>query len=151
MLSTDNDNERGLVRVKANPNPNPTHNSTPYPNSLTPMRITIPGLAHIIGTKFHEDRKMKNAPLPGSHVFQPTGIIFELFQAFIGMNLLTKFREDRTVNVASRVKNAPPLGSDVFQANIIIFELIQDIIETNLLTKFHEDWTINVASRSLAG
>ncbi|KAH3703822.1 hypothetical protein DPMN_078869 [Dreissena polymorpha] len=73
------------------------------------------------------------------------------------MKLLTKFHEDRTVNVASRVltrfyyshirKNAPPLGSQFFQANIIIFELIQDIIETNLLTKFHEDWTINVASR----
>ncbi|KAH3817175.1 hypothetical protein DPMN_118705 [Dreissena polymorpha] len=73
------------------------------------------------------------------------------------MNLLTKFHEDPTVNVAARVltrfyyshirKNAPPLGSHVFQANIIIFELIQDIIATNLLTKFHEDWTINVVSR----
>ncbi|KAH3822585.1 hypothetical protein DPMN_124369 [Dreissena polymorpha] len=62
------------------------------------------------------------------------------------MNLLAKFIEDRTLNVASRVKNAPPLGSHVFQANIIIFKLIQDIIETNLMTKFHEDWTINVAS-----
>ncbi|KAH3861517.1 hypothetical protein DPMN_024447 [Dreissena polymorpha] len=51
------------------------------------------------------------------------------------MNLLTKFRENRTINVASIVKNAPPLGSHVFKAN------------TNLLTKFHEDWTINVASR----
>ncbi|KAH3818152.1 hypothetical protein DPMN_119748 [Dreissena polymorpha] len=48
------------------------------------------------------------------------------------MNLLTKFHEDRTVNVASRVKNVPPLGS-----------------HTNLLTKFHEDSTINVASRVL--
>ncbi|KAH3861874.1 hypothetical protein DPMN_024827 [Dreissena polymorpha] len=73
------------------------------------------------------------------------------------MNLLTKFHEDRTINVDSRVltrfyyshirKKAPPHGSHVFQANITIFELIQDIIETNLLTKFHEDWTINVASR----
>ncbi|KAH3778701.1 hypothetical protein DPMN_180171 [Dreissena polymorpha] len=121
---------------------------------------------NIIGTnlltKFYEDRKInvvsrvltrKNAPLPGSHVFQPTGIIFELIQDIIGMNLLPKFHEDRTVNVASRVltrfyyshikKNAPPLGSHFFQASIIIFELIQDIIETNLLTKFHEDWTIN--------
>ncbi|KAH3854276.1 hypothetical protein DPMN_096814 [Dreissena polymorpha] len=78
----------------------------------------------------------KNAPPPDSHVFQPTGIIFELFQDIIRMNLLTKFHEDRTVNVASRVltrfyyshirKNAPPLGSHFFQANIIIFELIQD-------------------------
>ncbi|KAH3785061.1 hypothetical protein DPMN_163144 [Dreissena polymorpha] len=78
------------------------------------------------------------------------------------MNLLTKFHEDRTVNVASKVltrfyyshimKNAPPLHSHVFQENIIIFELIQDIIGTfiyYLLTKFHEDWTINVASRVL--
>ncbi|KAH3880226.1 hypothetical protein DPMN_004136 [Dreissena polymorpha] len=75
------------------------------------------------------------------------------------MNLLTKFHEERTVNVASRVltrfnyshirKNAPPLGSHVFQANIIIFELIQDIIGTNLLTKFYDDRKINVTSRVL--
>ncbi|KAH3810635.1 hypothetical protein DPMN_139029 [Dreissena polymorpha] len=94
---------------------------------------------------FHEDWKInvasrvltrKNAPPPGGHVFQPTGIIFKLIQDIIGMNLLTK-------------KNVPPLGSHVFQANVNIFELIQDIIETNLLYKFHEDWTINVASREL--
>ncbi|KAH3804463.1 hypothetical protein DPMN_132749 [Dreissena polymorpha] len=48
------------------------------------------------------------------------------------MNLLTKFHEDQTVNVASIVKNAPPLGS-----------------HTNLLNKFYEDWAINVASRVL--
>ncbi|KAH3734737.1 hypothetical protein DPMN_041182 [Dreissena polymorpha] len=48
----------------------------------------------------------------------------------IGMNLLTKFFEDRTLNVASRVKKAPPLGSHVFQANVTIFELVQDMIET---------------------
>ncbi|KAH3783175.1 hypothetical protein DPMN_161104 [Dreissena polymorpha] len=65
------------------------------------------------------------------------------------MNFLTKFHEDWTINVASRVKHSPPLGSHVFQANITIFELIQDIIKTNLLTIFHEDWTINVASRVL--
>ncbi|KAH3808842.1 hypothetical protein DPMN_137201 [Dreissena polymorpha] len=55
------------------------------------------------------------------------------------MNILTKFHEDRKINVASRVH--------VFQANITIFKPIQDINETNILTKFHEDWTINVASR----
>ncbi|KAH3841381.1 hypothetical protein DPMN_114840 [Dreissena polymorpha] len=63
------------------------------------------------------------------------------------MNFLTKFHEDRTINVAARVKNAPPHGRRVFQANVTIFELIQDINKTNLLTIFHEDWTINVASR----
>ncbi|KAH3865985.1 hypothetical protein DPMN_029033 [Dreissena polymorpha] len=98
-------------------------------------------------TRFYYSHIKKNAPPPGGHVFQPTGIIFELVQDIIGMNLLTKFHEDQTINVASRVKNAPPLGSHVFQANVTIFELIQDIIRTNLLAKFHEDWTINVASR----
>ncbi|KAH3790750.1 hypothetical protein DPMN_168957 [Dreissena polymorpha] len=127
---------------------------------------------NIIGTnlltKFQEDRKInaasrvltrKSAPPPGSHVFQPTGIIFELIllQDIIGMNLLTIFHVDQTVNVASRVltrfhyshirKNAPPPWKPFFQANIIIFEQVQEIIETNLLIKFHEDWTINVASR----
>ncbi|KAH3811548.1 hypothetical protein DPMN_139958 [Dreissena polymorpha] len=109
-----------------------------------------------LGSNFHEDRKInvasrvltrKNDPPPGGRVFQPTGIIFELVQDIIKMNILNKFHEDQTINVASRVKNAPPLGSHVFQANVTIFELIQYIIETNLLTKFHEDWTINVASR----
>ncbi|KAH3726468.1 hypothetical protein DPMN_052335 [Dreissena polymorpha] len=91
----------------------------------------------------------KNAPLPDGHVFQPTGIIFELVQDIIGMNLLTKFHEDWTINVASRVKNTLPLGSHVFQAKVTIFKLIQDNIGTNLLSKFHEDRKINVASRVL--
>ncbi|KAH3888453.1 hypothetical protein DPMN_012488 [Dreissena polymorpha] len=90
----------------------------------------------------------KNAQPSGSHVFQPTGTIFE------------PFHDDGTLNVASRLftrknatppwrKNAPPLGSHVFQANVTIFKLKQEIIETNLLTKFHEDWTIKVVSRVL--
>ncbi|KAH3806671.1 hypothetical protein DPMN_134995 [Dreissena polymorpha] len=72
----------------------------------------------------------KNAPPPGGHVFQPTGIIFELVQDIIGINHLTKFHEDWTINVASRVKNAPPNVRHIFQA--------KDIIETNLLSEFHE-------------
>ncbi|KAH3815846.1 hypothetical protein DPMN_144380 [Dreissena polymorpha] len=148
---------------------------------------------NIIGTnlltKFHEDRKInvasrvltrfyyshiyihirKNTPPPSIHVFQPTSIIFELVQDIIAMNLLTKFHEDRTVNVASRVltrfyyshirKNAPvnkpykekcpAPGGQVFLATKPIFELIQDIIGTNFLTKFHDDRNINVTSRVL--
>ncbi|KAH3888859.1 hypothetical protein DPMN_012901 [Dreissena polymorpha] len=76
----------------------------------------------------------KNSPPPGGHVFQPTSIIFELVQDIIGIHLLTKFHEDWTINVASKVKNAPPLGSHVFQAKVSIFDLIQDIIGTNLLS-----------------
>ncbi|KAH3706543.1 hypothetical protein DPMN_065930 [Dreissena polymorpha] len=156
------------------------------------MKFYIISVKDIIGTnllsKFHDDRKInvtprvltrKNAPPPGGHVFQPTGIIFELVQDIIEMNLLTKFHEDWTINVASRVKNATPFGSHVFQAKFhedrkinvasrvltrknapprgghvfqptgIIFDLVQDIIGINLLTKFHEDQTIDLASRVL--
>ncbi|KAH3782647.1 hypothetical protein DPMN_160566 [Dreissena polymorpha] len=138
----------------------------------------------------------EKCPSPGGHVFKATKTIFIFIQDIIGtnlltkplrvltreiapppgwpyiigMNLLTEFHEDRTINVVSREKNAPPwrqcfstnqinvasrekcpppLGSHVFQAKVTTFKLIQDIIETNLLTKFHEDWTINVASREL--
>ncbi|KAH3782157.1 hypothetical protein DPMN_160069 [Dreissena polymorpha] len=67
--------------------------------------------------------------------------IFILNRGIIKTNLLTKFHEDRTRNVAFRVftwKTARPTGGHVFQ----------HIIETNLLTKFHEDRKRqNVASR----
>ncbi|KAH3805267.1 hypothetical protein DPMN_133564 [Dreissena polymorpha] len=104
---------------------------------------------NIIGTnlltKFHEDWKINVASRPpGSHVFQPTNIIFQLFQDIIGMNLLTKFHEDWTTNVATRVltrfyyshitKNAPCLWWPA-------------IIGANLLTKFHDDGKLNVTSR----
>ncbi|KAH3720765.1 hypothetical protein DPMN_063669 [Dreissena polymorpha] len=58
-------------------------------------------------TNFHDDWAKivtsrvftrKTAPPTGSHVFQRTGTIFELNQ-----HLLTKFHEDRTINVAFRV------------------------------------------------
>ncbi|KAH3704934.1 hypothetical protein DPMN_079996 [Dreissena polymorpha] len=97
---------------------------------------------------------------------QSTATIFELFQDIIGTNLVTKFHEDRTINVGSRVltrQNAPPPGCHVFQPTGTIFEFVQDIIgtnlnkfhddsrkhiiRTNLVTKFHENRTINLASR----
>ncbi|KAH3882951.1 hypothetical protein DPMN_006898 [Dreissena polymorpha] len=121
------------------------------------------------GSHFHEDRKYmspleKNAPPLGSHVVQANVTIFELIQNIIETNLLTKFHEDWTINVASRVftrKNAPPLGGHVFQANencpapwrpcfftdLDHFRLIRDINETNILTKFHDDWAKSVTSR----
>ncbi|KAH3853876.1 hypothetical protein DPMN_096411 [Dreissena polymorpha] len=66
---------------------------------------------------------------------------FYLIQDIIGTNLRTKFHDDQTINVASRVltrKNAEPTGSHVFQPISIMFELVQDIIGMNLLTIFHE-------------
>ncbi|KAH3890404.1 hypothetical protein DPMN_014485 [Dreissena polymorpha] len=141
----------------------PPHGSHVFLAKVTIFELIqdISGTNHL--SKFHKDRfhkdwkinvasrvlSRKNAPPPSGHVFQPTGIIFKLVQDIIGMNPLTKFHEDRTINVTSRVKNAPPLGSHVFQAKVTIFELIQVISGTNLLSKFHEDRKINVASKVL--
>ncbi|KAH3797418.1 hypothetical protein DPMN_151002 [Dreissena polymorpha] len=79
---------------------------------------------------------MKNTLPPGGHVFRPNGIIFKVVQYIIRTNLESKFHEDWTINVASRV----------LTSNRTIFKLFQDIVETNLLTKCHEDLTTNVAS-----
>ncbi|KAH3698674.1 hypothetical protein DPMN_086220 [Dreissena polymorpha] len=85
----------------------------------------------------------ENDPPPGAHVFQPFGTIFKLVQDIIETNLLTKFHDNRTINVASRVltrKNATPPWRPYN-------------IETNLLTKKNApplgSHTINVASRVL--
>ncbi|KAH3740074.1 hypothetical protein DPMN_046769 [Dreissena polymorpha] len=117
-------------------------------------------------TCFHYIHIEKTAPLPCAHVFPLITTIFKLIQTIFelncriqikfpapwrtyiyGINLLTKFNKDRTINVASRVKNAQPLGSHVFQAKITIFALIQDIIGTNLLSNFYDDRKINVTSK----
>ncbi|KAH3861349.1 hypothetical protein DPMN_024276 [Dreissena polymorpha] len=134
---------------------------------LTRKIAPPPWWPYIIGinllTEFHEDptinvaSRVKNAlprhirknALPlGGHVFQANVTIFEFIQDIIKTNLLTKFHEDWTINVASREK-CPAPWQPCFQPTGIIFELVQDIIGMNLLTKFHEDWTINVASRVL--
>ncbi|KAH3832063.1 hypothetical protein DPMN_105339 [Dreissena polymorpha] len=119
-----------------------------------------------------EGRYKKNAPPLGSHFLQANIIIFELIQDIIATNLLTKFHEDWTINVASRGnkltrdtpptahkekpghythqdKNAPPLVAMFLNQPKPFSELIQDINGTNLLTKFHDDRKINVTSRVL--
>ncbi|KAH3735882.1 hypothetical protein DPMN_042442 [Dreissena polymorpha] len=127
-------------------------------------------------TKFHENRKINVAssvnkeicPIPWQPCFSTNWHNFELVQDIIGINLLnkvltrfyyshtyiietnllTKFHEDWTINVASREKYPAP-GGHVFKATKSIFELIQDIMGTYLLTKFHDDQKINVTSRVL--
>ncbi|KAH3727394.1 hypothetical protein DPMN_053328 [Dreissena polymorpha] len=87
-------------------------------------------------TNFHDDWAKivtsrvftrKTAPPTGGHVFQHTGTTFELNQDiiktniltnfelgrdFIGIKLLTKFHEDGTRNVASRVFTSKCLRTD---------------------------------------
>ncbi|KAH3869521.1 hypothetical protein DPMN_032690 [Dreissena polymorpha] len=67
---------------------------------------------------------------------QATKTIFELIQDIIGTNLLTKFHDDRKINVTSRV----------LTRKIALPHWWPYIIVMNLLTEFHEDRTINVAS-----
>ncbi|KAH3817489.1 hypothetical protein DPMN_119026 [Dreissena polymorpha] len=61
-------------------------------------RSDCPPCQNIVGAtvrpiKFSE--RLKNAPPPGAHVFEPTGTIFELAQDIILTNLLTKFHDNR--------------------------------------------------------
>ncbi|KAH3706819.1 hypothetical protein DPMN_066209, partial [Dreissena polymorpha] len=116
----------------------------------------------------------EKCPAHCGHVFQATGTNFELVQNIIGTNLLTKFHDDHTINMASRVltgKNATPpwqpyiIGTNhltkfhddrtinvayrVLTSHITKNAPPPDIIRTNLLTKFHEDRKINLASRKL--
>ncbi|KAH3881021.1 hypothetical protein DPMN_004944 [Dreissena polymorpha] len=112
-----------------------------------------------VPTKFHEKRIIHdNFPAPWRPCFLTYRNYFLLIQDIIGTNRLTKFHEDRSITVISRVKNATPLsaifyyshilknapnpGSHVVQQTRTIFELIQYIIRTNGLTKCHKVWTI---------
>ncbi|KAH3821401.1 hypothetical protein DPMN_123165 [Dreissena polymorpha] len=72
-----------------------------------------------------------------------------LWQNFIGTNVLTKFHEDWPINVANIDNCLPPPGGHVFQQTITIFKLTQAIVRTNVQIKFHKDWIINVTSRVL--
>ncbi|KAH3798030.1 hypothetical protein DPMN_151620 [Dreissena polymorpha] len=135
-------------------------------------------------TKCHKDwENNKTAPLPGGHVFEIYTTIFKLVQDIHktnaknvtsrekdsppgghDTNVLTKFHDDWTKNVTSRLftcfhyqhieKIAPLPGGHVFSPIWTIFELIQDINETNVLTKFHDDWakivTFRVFTRNTA-
>ncbi|KAH3800085.1 hypothetical protein DPMN_153710 [Dreissena polymorpha] len=77
--------------------------------------------------------------------------IFKLDRGIIGTNLLTKFHEDQTRNVAYRVFTNQ-IRTDDGQRPVTKAHLsnqAQNIVGTNLLTKFHEHRKINVASRVL--
>ncbi|KAH3839973.1 hypothetical protein DPMN_113414 [Dreissena polymorpha] len=101
-------------------------------------------MAFSVLTRFYYSHIRKNAPPPCGNVFQATRTILEIIQEIIGTNLLTKFHDDGTINVASRAYNekCPAIWRPCFSSNRNhSFELI----------KFHLDWTINVASRVLKG
>ncbi|KAH3733959.1 hypothetical protein DPMN_040398 [Dreissena polymorpha] len=82
-------------------------------------------------TCFHYKHIEKTAPPPGGHVFSPIWTIFKLVQDINETNVLTKFHDDLTKIVTSRVftrNTAPPPGGHVFQRTGTMFELNQHII-----------------------
>ncbi|KAH3855035.1 hypothetical protein DPMN_097595 [Dreissena polymorpha] len=99
----------------------------------------------------------KNAPPTGDHIFSPFWTIFELNSHIKETNVLTKFHQNWTKNVTSRVftcfhyihieKNAPPTGGHVLSPIWTIFKLVRDTNKTNVLTNFHDDWAKIVTSR----
>ncbi|KAH3716811.1 hypothetical protein DPMN_059540 [Dreissena polymorpha] len=86
-------------------------------NKSSPCHIITNIIGTNIVTKILEDRKInvtsrvltmlyysnirKNAPPPGSHVFQPIVTILKLIQDIIETYILAKFYEDWNINVAS--------------------------------------------------
>ncbi|KAH3873330.1 hypothetical protein DPMN_036563 [Dreissena polymorpha] len=70
---------------------------------------------------------------------------FKLDRDFIGTNLLTKFHEDRTINVASKVFTNKCGRTDDGQRPVTKAHLSNQ--KTKVLTKFHENWAKNVTSR----
>ncbi|KAH3721710.1 hypothetical protein DPMN_064658 [Dreissena polymorpha] len=86
------------------------------PKVLTRKNAPPPWQPYILGMN-HLTKK--NCPAPWKPFFQANIIIFQLIQDIIVTNLLTKFHEDETINVASRV-----LTSHVFKATKTIFKLI---------------------------
>ncbi|KAH3852972.1 hypothetical protein DPMN_095493 [Dreissena polymorpha] len=92
----------------------------------------------------------KTAPPPGGHVFPPTMTIFELKCCMMirqknvtsrKTHVLTKFYEDWTNNVTSRVFTC------FHYIHILLRPLCPYIDETNVLNKFHDDWAKIVTSR----
>ncbi|KAH3782319.1 hypothetical protein DPMN_160231 [Dreissena polymorpha] len=139
-------------------------------NILTNFELDRGIIGTYLLTKFHDDRtksvasRIKTASPTGGHVFQQTRTTFELNQhiiktkhcdkvflfltnfelnrGIIGTNLLTKFHEDQTKNVANRVftrKTALPTGGHIVQWTRTTFKLNQHIIKTNILTNFELD------------
>ncbi|KAH3816137.1 hypothetical protein DPMN_117646 [Dreissena polymorpha] len=99
---------------------------------------------------------MENAPPPGGYVFYRSESFLNSTVISEKHHVLTKFHEDWTKHLTSRVftcfhyihieKTAPSPGG-LFLPICTIFELVQDINETNVLTKFHNDWAKIVTSR----
>ncbi|KAH3817551.1 hypothetical protein DPMN_119089 [Dreissena polymorpha] len=100
-------------------------NAPPLGSHVLQANVTI-FCSQSLTIAIHSHIRKKSPPL-GSHVFQANVTIFKLIQDIIETNLLTKFHEDWTINVASR-ENFPPPGGHC-----------------------HDDWAKIVTSRVFTG
>ncbi|KAH3889365.1 hypothetical protein DPMN_013419 [Dreissena polymorpha] len=107
----------------------------------------------------------KTAQPTGGHLHEDwalnvTSTVLKLDRDIIGTNLLTKFHEDRTMNVASRVFTDKCGRTDDGQRPVTKAQLSKqtdrqtdrrtDETETKVLTTFHENRAKNVTSRENA-
>ncbi|KAH3797343.1 hypothetical protein DPMN_150922 [Dreissena polymorpha] len=86
---------------------------------------------------------IKNAPPPGSHVFQPIVIIFELIQNIIETYILAKFYEDWNINVASTELTRQMLTAH--DGHKAITKAHHEHFAR--LRGFHDDWAKNMTFR----
>ncbi|KAH3707337.1 hypothetical protein DPMN_066739 [Dreissena polymorpha] len=90
-------------------------------------------------TKLPENQERKRTPPPWRPCFfLPIQTIFKLNCRIQETNVLTKFHDDWTKNVTSRV-NCPGPWRPCFSPIWTISKLVRDINETNVLTKFYDD------------
>ncbi|KAH3803721.1 hypothetical protein DPMN_131989 [Dreissena polymorpha] len=83
-----------------------------------------------------------------NHLINSFEIFFNIWQNFIGTNVLTKFHEDWPINVANIVTTAPPLAKKYWIINVTSRVLTRKNA-TPPCGHFHEHWTTNVTSRVL--
>ncbi|KAH3822039.1 hypothetical protein DPMN_123808 [Dreissena polymorpha] len=149
------------IHIEKNAPPTGGHVFSPI---LTIFELSEKSIKPIVFTR-------KTAPPTGSHLLEDWALIVTstvLIRFFlpniIGTHLLTKFHEDRTINVASRVFTNKCGQTDDGQKPVTKAHLSNQIDgktdrqtdgrtdrrkETKVLTKFHENWAKNVTSTML--
>ncbi|KAH3775091.1 hypothetical protein DPMN_176488 [Dreissena polymorpha] len=121
-----------------------------FPPIMTIFELAKNVTSRVFTSFFYYINLRKITPSPGGHAFLTIRTIFELNRHIQKTHVLTKFYEDWTKNVTSRVftSNCPAPWRPCFSPIWTIFELVRDINETNVLIKFHDDWALNTAPPS---
>ncbi|KAH3699226.1 hypothetical protein DPMN_074182 [Dreissena polymorpha] len=104
---------------------------------------------HITHIQWKLTSSAENCPNPGSHIVKQTRAIYKVSLDIIRKDDLTKFHEDRTINMTSRVLTRTEELRHERMIRPSFANEVQDIIGKNPLIKFHEDRTINVTFRVL--